>query len=374
LGSRAAGRRPGTDHRFRRFKAEDVRYILAAGPQAPNRSRPARGCNWSSPTGRSARLRLTRWRRFDDRCWHPTWSRACVASSCLGFEPSHPRSARRPRLSAGRPTSSYAHSSRPRSPPATTPTTAPASRSLASPSARPWTASRSRPLRFHWQLRRPCWPGVDPCQGEPLPGRLGRDRQVASAGRARLRHPGESATASATSPPLTSSRLSTAASPTTRWAGSSTASCARIWCCWASLASHPSTHRRPTPLPLRRCRLRTAQPGRRLPLALQRLGPLPARPDHRGLAHRPTLTSRGCGRDRRRVVEEDHDGCLLQISPRAVARASRPSANTLITMSRSVRFCARFALEHDQTAHVGALHSPRRLDYPGLDIGDPRLR
>ena len=70
--------------------------------------------------------------------------------------------------------------------------------------------------------RLPGLAGMDHRRREPVPGRAGRHRQEPPAGRARRRRRRRPGTRSATSPPPSSPRPSTAAWPTTASAGSST--------------------------------------------------------------------------------------------------------------------------------------------------------
>ena len=86
----------------------------------------------------------------------------------------------------------------------------------------PRRVRRRRVLDPAGDLRLPRLAGMGPGRGERLPDRTGRHRQEPRARRARRSPPSRPGTGSATSPPPTWSRPSTAAWPTTPSAGSST--------------------------------------------------------------------------------------------------------------------------------------------------------
>ena len=87
-------------------------------------------------------------------------------------------------------------------------------------------------------LRLPGLAGMDHGPGEPVPGRAGRHGQEPPAGRARRRRRRRPGTRSATSPPPSWSRPSTAAWPTTPSAGSSTP-CSATTSSWSTRSGSP---------------------------------------------------------------------------------------------------------------------------------------
>ncbi len=143
-----------------------------------------------------------------------------------------------------------------------------------------------------------------------------------------------------------------AGSPTTPWAGSSSACCGHDLVIVDELGFAPLDDvGTPAAVPVRGRRLRAPQPGGRLPLAVRVLGPLPARAHHRGVPARPAAPSRLDGRHRGR----DSSGCsearstgrwLARPSPETAARGgdfSWPPVGTFtwpLTPGRAARLAS----------------------------------
>ena len=164
---------------------------------------------------------------------------------------------------------------------------------------------RVRPVRLldpEGDVRLPRQPGMDSGARRTWPwsDRPARGSRTCSSHSARRRsRPG---TGSATSPPPTSSKPSTAAWPTTPSAASSTSPAPRPDHHRRDRLRPARRHRRPTAVPARRRRLRTPLASPSLATGPSTMGTVPARAHHRRQHPRPAPAPRPRRRHQRRLL------------------------------------------------------------------------
>ena len=211
---------------FGRWRAADVRSILAAGPAPPTPG--PRGTRWSSscPSSRSARCRTTPSAGCHDRGRAAAGSRpdrGPAAAETGRDAPARPRAApdRQDPAVGTRRTAAHPDRSRDQRPRRLQRPHPPQSRRVPGDQD-PGRVRPGRVLGPAGHRRLPGLAGMDHGPGEPVPGRAWLARARATCWSRSAPPPSRPGTRSATTPPPSSPRPSTAAWPTTPSAASST--------------------------------------------------------------------------------------------------------------------------------------------------------
>ena len=292
---------------FRRWRAEDVRSILAAGAGTPQPRLAGDALVIDLPRSRSGRCRTTRSGARHDRRRVP----ALAADLDAGLRRLKLAAMRRlaPELMVTAKTQRWSPEEFLRTLLDAEMTSRDESNARARMKAAAFPVIKTiaefdvaRPrCRRPPSTTSPRWSGSGPRRTTAPSARPAPASRTASSRSASP--PSKPATRSATSPPPSLSRPSTAAWPTTPSAASSRPSCAQRPGHHRRGRVRPAgRHGRPAAVPVRRRGLRAPRPRHRLPLALRPVGPLPARAHHRRQPARPAPAPRRRRGHRRRIV------------------------------------------------------------------------